>query len=136
MIFREATQPDLDYMAEHTTSRGVQKNRPEQTCYTYTLEDNGIPLGIGGFNLINHHTAWCWVDLSPLGHENIRMAYRTIKNGIERFAEENHIRRLQAYVECDFPEAILLVRHLGFERESIMKNFVGDKDAFMYIRIL
>jgi len=134
MIFRPAIQEDLDYMADHSTSRGVQKNHPEQTSYIYTLEDNGIPLGIGGFQLINHYTAWCWVDISPVGHENVRMSYRTIKNGIENFAIEHELTRLQAYVECDFPQAILMVKHLGFTEESIMKNFVGDKDAFMYVR--
>ena len=136
MEFRETTQEDLDYMAEHSVSRGIQKNSPEQVSFMYTLEDNGIPLGIGGFRLINQYTAWCWVDISCLGHSNIYTSYRTIIEEIEKFAEKHKVKRLQAYVECDFPEAITMVRHLGFTKESIMKNFMGDKDAYMYVRIM
>ena len=135
MEFRDTTQEDLDYMADNSMSRGVQKSCPDQISFMYTLADNGIPLGIGGFQLINQHTAWCWVDISPVGHDNVRQSYRTIKEGIENFAKEYNLRRLQAYVECDFDKAIRMVEHLGFERESTMTNFVGDKDAYMYKRI-
>ena len=136
MEFREATQDDLDYMADHSVSKGIQKACPEQLDYTFTLEHEGKPLGVGGFRFVNATTAWCWVDLADGAHGRINTAYRTIKEWMDLFAEEHNIKRLQAYVECDFDEAIRMVRHLGFERESIMKNFVGDKDAFMYVRII
>ena len=134
MIFRDTIQSDLDYMATHTMSRGVQKSCPEQISYMYTLEDDGVPLGIGGFQLLNKYSSWCYVDISPTGHKNIILSYRTIKEKINEFCKEHNLRRLQAYVECDFPEAIRLVEHLGFTNESRMKNFVGNKDAYMYAR--
>ena len=135
MIFRETTQEDLDYMADHSMSRGVQKSCPEQTSFIYTLEDNGLVLGTGGFQIINQHTAWCWVDISDIGHDNIILSFKTIRDAIDRFVKEHNLRRLQAYVECDFEEAVRMVRHLGFKKESTMENFVGDKHAYMFVRV-
>jgi RimJ/RimL family protein N-acetyltransferase len=132
--FREAIQSDFEYIAENSMSRGIQKLCPEQADYTYTLEHEDVVLGIGGFRMINLHTAWCWVDLGPAGHENGLATYRVIKGWIKSFSEDKGLKRLQAYVECDFPEAIRMVQCLGFKKESIMENFMGDKDAFMYAR--
>ena len=64
------------------------------------------------------------------------LSFRVIREGIDQFCKNQNIRRLQAYVECDFPQAIRMVQHLGFEKESIMKNFMGNNDAFMYVRTL
>ena len=132
MEFRETTEVDLAYMSE-SKSRGIQTKSPDRTDYVYTLE-NGKPIMIGGFRLVNLTTAWCWVDV--LSHEDIRVSYRLIKEWIDDFAQVHKLKRLQAYVECDFDEAIRMVKHLGFEKESIMKNFMGDKDAYMFARIL
>lgn len=134
MEFRETTQDDLDYVADHSVSRGIQKLCPEQTDFCYTLEHDGVPLQIGGFRLINSTTVWCWVDMTT--HAYSIVCYRAMKEWIDIFVKEHGIKRLQAYVECDFTEAIRLVQHLGFKKESTMKNFVGDKDAFLYVRIL
>ncbi len=136
MIFRETTQEDLDFVADHSVSRGVQKFCPDQTVFTYTLEHEGKPLGIGGYNLINVSTAWAWVNLTDESGKYIKTCYRVIKEWTDKFILEHKIKRLQVYVECDFIEAIRLARHLGFEKESVMKNFVGDKDAFLFVRII
>jgi RimJ/RimL family protein N-acetyltransferase len=136
MEFRETIQADLDYMADNSVSRGVQKSCPEQLSYMYTLEDCGEILGIGGFRLINASTAWCWLDMSHSAGKNMIYGYRFLRDEIEKFLHKYNLRRLQAYVECDFPEAIRMVEHLGFKKESTMKNFVGDKDAYMYVKII
>ena len=135
MNFRETTQEDLDFVSNHSVSRGILKRQPECIDYCYTLEHEEEPLGIGGFRFINTTTAWCWLDMTDLAGEYIIVAYRVIKEWMEIFVKEHGIKRLQAYVELDFPEAIRMVQHLGFEKESIMKSFVGDKDVSMYVRI-
>ena len=136
MKFRETTQEDLDFVANHSVSRGIAKYQPECIDYCYTLEHEGKPLGIGGFRLINKTTSWCWVDMTDLAESHIPTCYRVIKEWIDKFVEEHQLKRLQAYVECDFPEAIRMVQHLGFEEESRMENFMGDKDAYMYKRLI
>ena len=136
MNFRETTQEDLDFVANHSVSRGIAKYQPECIDYCYTLEHEGKPLGIGGFRLINLTTAWCWFDLTDLAGSHIIVVYRTIKEWMNIFVKEHNIKRLQAYIECDFPEAIRTAEHLGFRWESDMPNFVNDKTAYMYVRMI
>ena len=136
MEFRETTQEDLDFVADNSISRGIQKKCPEQIDYMFTLEHEGKPLGVGGFRIINPTTAWVWTDWTHLTGKHLVTSYRTVKEYIDIFAKEHELKRLQAYVECDFTEGIRLVQHLGFKKESIMENFMGDKDAFMYVRVL
>ena len=135
MNFRETTQEDLDFVANHSVSRGILKRQPECIDYCYTLEHEGKPLGIGGFRLINLTTAWVWCDLTDCAGSHIIVCYRVLKEYLDIFAKEHEIRRAQAYIETNFIEAIRLVEHLGFHRESTMPNFVSDKPAFMYSRI-
>ena len=136
MEFREATQSDMDALADKSISRGIQKQCPEQTEYMYALEHEGLVLMIGGFRMINVATAWCWVDISSDAGNHLLAAYRVIRDWIEAFCKEKKIVRLQAYVETDFTEAISMVQHLGFTKESIMERFMGDRDAFLYKRII
>jgi RimJ/RimL family protein N-acetyltransferase len=133
MEFREATKEDFDFVADHSISRG--KSCPEQIDYVYTLEHNGVPLCIGGFKLMNYDTAWCWIDITDVAGNHTIAMYRVIRDWINNFVKEHNLTRIQATVECDFDTAISMVEHLGFHKESIMKNYVGGKDAFMYVRL-
>lgn len=135
MEFRETTQKDLDFVANHSVSRGILKRQPECIDYCYTLEHKGKVLGIGGFRLINLTTAWCWTDLTYLAGEHIIVGYRILNEWIDIFVKEHGIKRLQAYVECNFKEAIRMVKHLGFHYESTMPNFVGNQPAYMYVKL-
>ena len=123
MELRETTSEDLIYAANNSVSR-VDKEPPEQTDFMYTIEHEGDVLAVGGFRLINHTTAWCHVNLTNKASSHTIHTYRIIRDWINEFVEEHGIKRLQAYVEADFQEGIDLVKHLGFERESIMPNFV------------
>lgn len=136
MIFRRTTQEDLDFVADNSVSRGILKRQPECIEYCYTLEHEGKVLGIGGFRLINLTTAWAWTDWTHLSAEHIIVCYRTVKEWMDIFAKEHGIKRFQAYIQPDFPEATRMAEHLGFKYESTMKNFVGNKDAHMYVRII
>jgi len=134
MDFREVIKEDYDFMADHSISRG--KVMPAKIDYINTLEHEGNILCLGGFRIINKSTAWCWIDISDSAGGHTVSMYRVIRDWIDQFCEDHKLVRIQAYVECDFTEAIRLVQHLGFEKESIMKNFVENKDAFMYRKII
>ena len=138
MNFRESTPEDIKFVADRSISRSIAKHQPEQIDYCYTLEHEGVVLGVGGFRLINLTTAWCWTDWTYLTGEHITTCYRVVKEWIDVFVEEHKLKRLQCYVETDFEEGIRMVTHLGFKKEfeKPMKNFVGDKDAFLFIRII
>ena len=136
MKFREMTTEDYEYLKSHSASRGIFKNTPAETEFCFSLEHEGMLLGSGGFRLINETTSWCWLDMTHHAGEHIHTVYRVIKEWMKRFVKEKGIIRLQAYIDPDFPEAIRTVQHLGFERESNMKKFYGDRDAYLYIRII
>jgi len=135
MIFREMTKKDVEFMKDHSASRGILNKQPKITDFCYTLEHEGKVLGIGGIRLITLTTAWCWVDISDCAKGHIIVGYRTIKEWLNKLVEEKGIKRLQAYIEPDFPEALRMIKHLGFRYESTMKNFLPDGDAYLYSRI-
>lgn len=130
------TLEDVEYMKEHSMSRGILKNQPEQIEFYYALEHEGRLLCIGGARMINLSTAWCWVDLSDNAKDNIREVYRSIKEWMLEIVTEKNIKRLQAYIEPDFPEAVRMAQHLGFHKESILEKFLDDgRDADLFVRL-
>lgn len=134
MIFRELTQTDIDAVKDKSISKGILHKQPETIDYNYALEHKGKVLGIGGIRLINETTTWAWVDMSKDAEEHIITVYRVIKEWLEILARDKRIKRLQAYVEVDFPKAVRMVEHLGFHQESVMPKFVGEKSAYLYVR--
>lgn len=136
MIVRETIQQDINYMADHSISRGVFKYQPKQTEFVYTLEHENKVLGVGGIRLINSTTGWCWIDISVEIKNHLQIFYRVVKEWMLELVEEKGIKRLQAYIEPDFEEAIRMAQHLGFEKESILENFLPDgRNALMYRRL-
>ena len=136
MQLREATKADLLFAADHTVSRGIFKNQPEKIEALYALEHQGEILAVGGIRMVNLSTAWVWVDLTDRIGDHMGAVYRVIKEWMAEMIHLFGIRRMQAYVELDFPEAIRMAEHLGFAKESVLEQFVGDKDAFMYVKIV
>lgn len=135
MNFRETTQEDIDYVRTRSVSRGILNKQPDVCDFCYTLEHQGTVLGIGGIRLITPTTAWAWVDMTADAGSHIIVVYRVIKEWMGKLVEEKGIKRLQAYIEPDFPEAIRMVQHLGFEKESILKGFLPNGPALMYRRL-
>ncbi len=134
MKFRELKQEDIDAVKNDSISRGVLSKQPEIIDFSYALEHEGKILGIGGIRLINLTTAWCWIDLTHYAGKHITTVYRVIKEWTEILVKDKGIKRLQCYIETDFPEAIRIVEHLGFYQESVMRKFVGNKPAFLYVK--
>ena len=127
-------ESDVEFVANHSISRGIFHKMPERTEWSYALEHDGKVLGIGGMVMITPTVAWCWIDLTHYAAEHITSVYRVIKEWTEILAKDKGIRRAQAYVDCSFPEAIRTAQHLGFVRESVMPNFIDDKPAIMFVR--
>ena len=135
MELRPMMSEDIAFVAEHTVSRGVFGKQPDTLAWSYALEHDGTILGVGGIQLIVPGTAWAWVDITRFGLRYIKTGYRTIREWMARLTEEHNIHRLQAYVDLEFPEAVRMIEHLGFTRESIMWDFLGDKPAALYVII-
>lgn len=135
MIFRELQQSDVDFVAENTISRGFLGKQPQEIDFSYTLEHNGKILGIGGVRLITPTTGWGWFNMTTFARGHIVVCYRTIKDWLDTLVEDNGLKRVQAYIDVSFPEGIRMAKHLGFEEESLMKDFLPTGDAFLYVKI-
>ena len=135
MKLRPMTFVDACYADNHSISHGIASKEPPISDLSVTLEDDGKIMAVGGVRLINLTTAWCWVNLTHDAVKNIISVYREITEWLDEITKEHNIKRLQAYVDVDFPEGIKLLEHLKFTKESVMDKFSGDKDAFMYKRI-
>lgn len=134
MEFRELKQEDIEAVENDSISRGILSKQPETIDYSFCLEHEGKILGIGGIRLINLTTCWCWLDLTHYLSEHIVTAYRVISEWMEILAKDKGIKRMQCYIEVDFPESVRMVKHLGFAQESIMPKFVGEKSAYLYVK--
>lgn len=134
MEFRALKQEDIDAVKDDSISRGILSKQPETIDFNYTLEHEGKVLGIGGIRLINMTTAWAWVDLTHYASEHIITVYRVIREWMEILAKDKGIKRLQCYVEVDFPKSKRMVEHLGFRSKYTMPKFVGNKSAYLYVR--
>lgn len=134
MKFREMIQSDIDFVANNSISRGMFSKQPEVIDYSYCLEHEGNILAIGGIRLITPTVAWLWIDLTHYAASHTLTVYRVLKEYLDIVTKNNGIKRGQAYVEADFEEAIRLVAHLGFHRESTMEKFVNEKPAYLYVK--
>jgi RimJ/RimL family protein N-acetyltransferase len=132
---RELKQEDIDFVKDHSISRTIFDKQPEQTDFRWTLEDDGEIVGIGGIQLINLATAWCWIDLAEKAEEKPLLVIKTLKDMMSFIVEKWKLKRLEAYVETDFEKARNFIEFLDFEYESTMKNFCGEKDAYLYRKI-
>ena len=135
MNVRTATDADLKVAGEQSVSRGCLGEIPDTTDTIYALEHEGELLAVGGFKQLNPTCAWVWLDLAEAALKHVAIVYRVIREIIQAEVEGKGLTRLQAAVEEDFPEAIRLVKHLGFTKESRMPRWSGDKAAFMYVRL-
>lgn len=134
MEFRLSTETDLEFVSKHSLYE-EENNQPTQLDHIFTLDHGDYILGIGGFRMITNSTAWAWVQLTEYVGRHIEPTYRVIKEYMEIFCKDHNICRLQAWVKKDFHEGIRTVRHLGFQEEYMMKDFLGkDKSAIMFVK--
>ncbi len=134
MNFREMQPSDIEQLKDKSISRGILHKMPAQIEFSYCLEYEGEVLSIGGIQMVNETTAWGWINLSEDAVNFKKTVYKVINDWTEKLTKDKGIKRLQVYVECDFPKAVRLVEHLGFARESIMPRFVGEKSAYLYVK--
>lgn len=133
MIFRKATQSDIDAVACKSISHSMKRD-PEVLDFVYALEDMGTVIGVGGLKLVTPTTAWVWMDWSEDARGRKVKGYRTAKEFLEVVMEKMCINRAMAAVDPTFDEAVRTVTHLGFVKESRMERFFGNDPADMYVR--
>lgn len=134
MEFRESTEADLEFAAEHSLYPS-DKDQPTRIDYAFTLDHGDFILAVGGFRMITETTAWGWIELTEFMGPHLVATYRVISEYMDIFCRDKKIRRLQAWVRKGFTEGMRTMRHLGFDEEYMMKDFLGEgQDAIMFVR--
>jgi RimJ/RimL family protein N-acetyltransferase len=131
----ELEQSDIDYLRDHSVSRGIFGKLPERTEWSYALRHEGETICAGGVILLTHTTAWIWADLSDKAYGHMISTYRLMRDWLDVLARNHGIKRMQAYTLVGFEEAERTIEHLGFTRESRMRNFVDDQPADMWVKL-
>lgn len=135
MEFQKLNQDHIDAVAGKSISRGIFQKMPPEYEFDFGLVHDGKVMGVGGINLLNLTTGFIWMDMSEDARDNIYTVYRCIKEYMDKIVHTHGLRRLECYVEKDFPEAIRTVRHLGFELEMECQQVIDEKSAFRYIKL-
>lgn len=142
MIFRKAIQEDLDYVRANPFE-GAIKNYPymevpSEHCYTAVFE--GEIVGVGGLEIHWEGVAEVWLILTANckkdGFCGV-IALTAIKDKMDELIKTNNIRRAQATVRTEFPQAIKMIEFFDFQREGLLREYCPDKsDAYRYAKIL
>lgn len=134
MILRDAMLEDLAIVAESSISRGV-KEHTASVDIVYALEHDGHVIAVGGLKLLNPTVAWAWIDFTAEVREHVKDVYRATTEWLDTMMTTHGLKRVMASVDPDFTQAIRLVEHMGFELESVMLRFFGDRPGLLYVRL-
>lgn len=134
---RELQDGDLEYARENCLEEAIKtypQLHPQKPSYT-ALADGKI-VGVGGVAILWEGVGEAWLILTRDVLTIKIQAYKCIKQMCKTVIEERNLRRIQATVRVDFPQANRMMQHLRFENEGILKNYCPDGcDVIMYARI-
>lgn len=93
----------------------------------------GEVVGCAGLIMCHAGRAIAWALLSSRATPHFASVHRAVR----RFLGEQSIARIEAHVDCDFPQARRWVEALGFALElERMRHFLPDgRDASMWVRL-
>jgi hypothetical protein len=136
MRLRDATQTDFDFVAANSAFPQHSFKEPSQSIYCVALEQDNDVVAVGGLAMITTTTAWAFCEITTFATEHKIELVRNMRDYLDMMILDLGLTRLQAWVDPSRPEAIKLVKHLGFVDEFIMKDFLGfDKPAIMFVKL-
>ena len=142
MIFRQATQEDLDYVRQNPFENAV-KCYPYMQCpdeNTYAVEYEGSLVAVGGLHVRWEGVGLLWLmltaDSAKDGLHGLR-ALDAIKEKTDELIAKNNLWRAEAVVRVGFDTAIKMIEFLGFKHEATLEKYMPDKtDCYLYKRII
>ena len=142
MIFRPATQEDLDFVRQNPVEDAV-KNYPYLGVpddNTYAVEYEGSLVAVGGLYVRWEGVGLLWLiltaDSAKDGLHGLR-ALCAIKEKTDELIAKNNLWRAEAIIRVEFDKAIKMIEFLGFQREAMLEKYMPDKtDAYLYKRII
>lgn len=115
------------------------KHYPHLTApaYGWTCEDNGRIVGMGGIVVFWKGVGEAWIIVCDDNDASQgAQVYWTLAGQLGRIVAEERLWRVEAQVRTDFPDAIRLVKLLGFEQEGLRRHFAPDgQDMILFAKV-
>jgi hypothetical protein len=118
------------YLGEYTARHA--KALEQTHAFTVMVDDK--PVACGG--VLDHwqgrHEVWAYIA----GNVGPRV-FLQIHHAVKRFFDAHSGRRIEAYVDCQFPEGHRWAQALGFELETerLRGYWPNGRDAACYVRV-
>ncbi len=105
----------------------------EQSPYSFTVLENGVPIACLGLQEYWPGRAECWALMANRTGKHMIVIHRAVK----KFLETCPVTRIEAAVESDFEAGHRWAELLGFQLEALClkKYFINGKDACLYARV-
>jgi len=100
----------------------------------YTLTAHGRVIACGGVALLRDRVGEAWVITTAEVDRYPFLFHKTVKRGLAIIMEEFGLRRVQAHVNREWPEARQWIERLGFSEEGLMAAIGAVGEQIAYIR--
>lgn len=140
MHIRKFTPVDLHKLSLQDAQKIVQDDFSDpdyafslmQNGEVYTIENQAGVIACLGFIRYSESHIRVWALLSS----NMKKYLSFIHWKINRWLNSSNFQRIDATVDCEFPQAIRWIELLGFTREGRMKKFTPEgRDVYLYARV-
>lgn len=99
----------------------------------YTMLADGKIVFCGGIIDIGWKRGEAWSFMGNLFYKYPKSCYKVCRNKLGEIIKEKGYRRIQALVDIDMYGGENFVKHLGFEKEGLLKSYGPDgEDMLMY----
>lgn len=98
---------------------------------------NGRLIGVGGIDMYWPGVGEVWMMLCDKGKEHPMESIRGIREILNTVINDNYLWRVQTTCRADFPEAIRIVKILGFKYDCKLDLYGPDRsDYFLYSMVI
>jgi len=102
-----------------------------------TLTEDGKPIASWGMEVHWKGNATVWSEFSKRSLDRYPVTVaKNVRRHLEKHIKELRLRRIQSLIYSDDHVSMHWIEWLGFHREARLKNYLGDKDLFIYARLV
>ena len=107
------------------------------SSYARTLMHDDVVLACFGVWPMWPGVGRAWSLISAAARKYPKALYSSVKRCLETIEARDDMHRIEATVRSGHPSAHSWIRHLGFQREGLMRNYgqFGIGDSHLYARI-
>jgi hypothetical protein len=126
------------YFSKHPDwAKWAVRWKEEGPSYTLVIDDQIV--GCAGVIIPKEGFGEAWMVLSSLFYKYKKECFKAVQNKLDQIIRKWKLRRVQALVMTDFPEAEHWLRHLGLKNETPegMKRFgPSGEDMYLYAMVI